>query len=263
MATALADLVATSEHVASTTRRSDKVAALAELLRRLEPGEIASPWGSSSDGPARVGSVWAGPPWAASVPPAAEPTLTIRDLDEVIERIGTTVGAGSAGERQAVLADLLERATEPEATFIWRLLIGELRQGALEGVMADAVARPRRRPIDAGAPGRDVQRRPRPDRGASRSPRASAGLDAHRPRGAASGAADAGGDSSPTWPTALGRHRARLGRVEARRRPDPGAPRRRRGPRLHPQPQRHHRPPAAASSRRCAPSRSSASRARR
>jgi ATP-dependent DNA ligase I len=145
----LADLVATSERVAAASRRSEKVALLAELLGRLEPGEVEPAVGFLVGRPrqGRVGIGWA---TLASItmPPAEQPQLTVGDLDVLVQRVGTTVGAGSVGERQALLAAAMGKATEAEATFIWRIFTGELRQGALEGVMADAIARASRAPAD-------------------------------------------------------------------------------------------------------------------
>ena len=63
------------------------------------------------------------------------------DIDRAVDRIEATTGPGSVAQRQALLAGLFERATPAEASFLGRLLLGELRQGALEGVMTDAVAK--------------------------------------------------------------------------------------------------------------------------
>jgi DNA ligase-1 len=90
--------------------------------------------------------------WASvqgvDVPPAATPSLTLGEVDGAIDRIERTTGSGSVAQRQAVLTALFERATAPEAGFLRRLLLGELRQGALEGVMADAVAKAAGVPAD-------------------------------------------------------------------------------------------------------------------
>jgi DNA ligase-1 len=74
------------------------------------------------------------------------------DVDHAFEAIGASVGAGSQGRRRALLADLFGRATGAEAAFLRRLLGGDLRQGALAGVMVDAVARA------AGLPEAEVRR---------------------------------------------------------------------------------------------------------
>jgi DNA ligase-1 len=75
------------------------------------------------------------------VEPAAAPSLTVEDLDRLITEVEGATGSGSAAGRRDLLAALLGRATEPEAAFIRRLFTGELRQGALAGLMADAVAK--------------------------------------------------------------------------------------------------------------------------
>lgn len=78
--------------------------------------------------------------YGVDVPPAAEPSLTVAELDRAIDEIAADRGPGSPARRRRLLIDLLGRATAPEAEFVRRLLTGDLRQGALGGVMADAVA---------------------------------------------------------------------------------------------------------------------------
>jgi DNA ligase-1 len=72
---------------------------------------------------------------------AAEPSLTLGEVDATIERIAQVHGAGSTRERARLLSELFTRATKDEQDFLGRLIFGELRQGALEGIMVDAVAR--------------------------------------------------------------------------------------------------------------------------
>jgi DNA ligase-1 len=140
--TLLADVVAASQEVSETSARSRKVAILADLLRRLEPDEVAIAAGLLSGVP-RQGRVGVGYSTIHGIEtvPADEPTLTVADLDTAISRIQAATGSGSGTRRRQLLAELLERATEPEAGFVRRLFTGELRQGALAGVMVDAVAR--------------------------------------------------------------------------------------------------------------------------
>jgi DNA ligase-1 len=137
-----ADLVATSTTVASTRARSTKIAALAELLGRLAPDEVAAAVGFLV-GEVRQGRTGVG--WATvsrlDAQHSAEPSLTITDVDRTIDRIVATTGSGSVGARNEILRDLFDHATSDEADFLRRLLVGELRQGALGGLMADAVAR--------------------------------------------------------------------------------------------------------------------------
>jgi DNA ligase-1 len=138
----LQTLVTTSESVASTRARTAKVAALAELLIALEVDEqvaaVAFLTGAPRQGKTGVG--WATLA-AVDVEPATEASITVLEVDAAIEALGALGGAGSGAVRQRLVTDLFERATASEALFLRRLLMGELRQGALEGVMADAVAR--------------------------------------------------------------------------------------------------------------------------
>jgi DNA ligase 1 len=139
--TLLADVVAASNDVAATGSRSQKIAILAELLRRLDAGEVPISVGFLSGLP-RQGRIGIGYSTIYGVEsrPATRASLTVRDLDRSIAEIEGSSGSGSASTRKRLLGDLLGRATEPEADFIRRLFTGELRQGALAGVMTDAVA---------------------------------------------------------------------------------------------------------------------------
>jgi DNA ligase 1 len=140
--TLLADVVAASARVAGTSSRSAKIATLAELLRALEPAEVPICVGFLSGVP-RQGRVGIG--YAAirdlQGAPAQEPSLTVGEVDRAISDIEAETGSGSAARRRELLQALMSRATEPEATFLVGLVTGGLRQGALAGLMADAVAR--------------------------------------------------------------------------------------------------------------------------
>jgi ATP-dependent DNA ligase I len=155
--TLLADVVAVSEAVAATGSRSQKTAALAELLRRLEPGEVAICVSFLSGAP-RQGRIGVGYAALAGVERAEraggplQPTLTVADVDRAVSELGAATGSGSAGQRATLLRGVLQRATAGEARFLTALLTGGLRQGALAGVMADAVAEA------AGVPGAAVRR---------------------------------------------------------------------------------------------------------
>jgi ATP-dependent DNA ligase I len=140
--TPLADLVTASQEISNTGARSRKVAILDEILRRLDPDEVAIAAGLLSGVPrqGRVGVGYSTIYGIESVP-AGEPTLTVTDLDTAISEIQAAVGRGSGARRRQLLSGVLERATEPEAGFVKRLFTGELRQGALAGVMVDAVAK--------------------------------------------------------------------------------------------------------------------------
>jgi DNA ligase 1 len=140
--TLLREVVAASREVAGTSSRSRKIAILAELLGRLDPGEVALAVGFLAGVP-RQGRVGVGYStiYRIEPPPAPEPTLTIGDLDRAISEVQGTTGSGSAARRAQVLGDLLGRATQAETEFVKRLFTGGLRQGALAGLMVDAVAR--------------------------------------------------------------------------------------------------------------------------
>ncbi|WP_426573556.1 ATP-dependent DNA ligase [Aquihabitans sp. McL0605] len=135
------EVVATSAQVAGVSGRSDKRDALAALLRRLEPQEIEPAVGFLTGEP-RQGRIGVG--WrtiaSAEQPPAAEPSLTIDEIDEVLTVLAGTAGTGSAGRKQELLGAVLARATAEESAFLFQLVGGGLRQGALAGVMTDAVA---------------------------------------------------------------------------------------------------------------------------
>ncbi len=141
----LAQLVAAADEVAATSSRTAKRDALAGLLRSIGPGhpaQVEAAVGLLIGEPrqGRIGVGWATVAEVASSVGDPAPTLEILDLDRALDRLAATHGPGSVRARGQILADLLGPATPPEASFIRRLLVGEMRQGALAGVMADAVA---------------------------------------------------------------------------------------------------------------------------
>lgn len=140
--TLLVELVATSTVVAATTKRTEKRDAIAALLRRLAPDEVAVAVGFLTGLPlqGRIGVGWR-TLRNAEQPPAVVPSLTITEVDSALTALAGLNGPGSGTARLQLLGDLLGRATADEQTFLFRLFGGELRQGALAGVMADAVAR--------------------------------------------------------------------------------------------------------------------------
>lgn len=143
-----ASLVDTSGAVAATRSRTAKVAAIVGLLRVLEVEEVEPAVGFLTGAPrqGRIGVGWR-TAFGVDVEPAAEPLITILQLDAALTALAATSGPGSVAARQQVLADLFGQATAAETDFIRRLLTGELRQGALAGVMTDAVARASEVPI--------------------------------------------------------------------------------------------------------------------
>jgi DNA ligase-1 len=138
----LAELVATSSAVAATRARSTKAALLAELLRRVPPEEAAVAAGFLVGSPrqGRVGIGWSALAGTNGLGAAGAPSLSLADVDAAIDRIGQTTGEGSLTARRRLVEELFAHATVEEADFLRRLLLGELRQGALEGVMAEAIA---------------------------------------------------------------------------------------------------------------------------
>jgi DNA ligase-1 len=140
--TMLADVVTASSEVAATSSRSRKIAILAELLRRLDPNEVALAVGFLTGVP-RQGRVGIGYSTIYGIEraPAGEASLTIGELDRAIAEVQQTTGSGSAARRKQILGELLGRATQQEADFAKRLFTGELRQGALAGLMVDAISK--------------------------------------------------------------------------------------------------------------------------
>ncbi|PYR02447.1 MAG: ATP-dependent DNA ligase [Acidobacteria bacterium] len=139
----LADVVSVSHAVARTSGRLEKTQHLADLLTRLPSDEIGIvvPFLSGSPRQGRIGIGGAMLSSMRDIPPADAPSLEIRDVDAAFDRLAAMSGAGSATSRSQVLRQLLGRATRDEQDFLVRLLFGELRQGALEGIVIDAIAR--------------------------------------------------------------------------------------------------------------------------
>ncbi len=138
----LAEVVETSRRVAETPRRLEKVEALAQLLGRLHGDEIeiAVAFLSGQIRQGRIGAGYAAVREAVGSP-AASPSLDLIEVDRVFQQISTTSGSGSQRRRFELLQGLFARATEGEQRFLIALLAGELRQGALEAVMVDAIAK--------------------------------------------------------------------------------------------------------------------------
>ncbi|SEO47593.1 ATP-dependent DNA ligase [Trujillonella endophytica] len=136
-----AEVVAASAEVAATRSRTAKTAALARVLRAADPGEVTAvaAWLAGEPRQGRLGLGWRTLTRAAHAP-APGPGLSVGAVDEALTELAATAGPGSVARRDAVLAGLLGAATAEEQRFLIRLLAGELRQGALEGVLADAVA---------------------------------------------------------------------------------------------------------------------------
>jgi DNA ligase-1 len=141
----LVEVTTASAEVGATSARLAKIARIAELLSRA--GTKADPrlvavvvsWLSGELPQRQIGVGWAS--LRSLPPPAVEPSLTVLGVDAAFTEIGRVSGKGSQARRAELVSGLFAAATEDEQTFLRRLLGGELRQGALVGVMADAVAK--------------------------------------------------------------------------------------------------------------------------
>jgi DNA ligase-1 len=139
----LHDVVLTSRQVTASARRLRKIELLAGLLARCPPAAVGAAVGALTGVPrqGRIGIGHATLSAARGAPPAAAATLTLADLDAALDRLVAIRGKGAGAERARVLHELFARATADEQDFLARLLLGELRQGALEGLMVEAVAK--------------------------------------------------------------------------------------------------------------------------
>jgi len=137
----LEQLVTTSAAVAGTRSRSEKSALLAATLAVAGPDEIGlvARYLTGSLRQRRPGVGWAA--FKDAPAPAGAAVLDVADVDATFAATGAEAGSGSAGRRTALVHDLLGRATAPEQRFIGALLGGELRQGALESIVVDALAK--------------------------------------------------------------------------------------------------------------------------
>jgi DNA ligase 1 len=149
-------VVGTSAAVAAAPGRLAKIDHIAQLLREVPTAEIGVAV-SFLSGDLTQRQIGVG--YAALTdlmdgygPPRPSPELTLAETDAALGRIGALAGQGSQAERRSLLAGLLSRATEAERQFLVRLLAGDLRQGALDGVMTDAIAKA------AEVPATDVRR---------------------------------------------------------------------------------------------------------
>ena len=139
----LDEIVETSRRVAATAARRTKIELLASCLARCEPAWVETAVGVLSGAPrhGKIGIGYATLHAARSAPAAAMPTLTLADLDLTLDRLLEVRGKGAGAERARLLHELFARATADDQDFLVRLLTGELRQGALEGLMAEAIAK--------------------------------------------------------------------------------------------------------------------------
>ncbi|WP_214403263.1 ATP-dependent DNA ligase [Pseudonocardia lacus] len=137
----LSDVVATSAAVGATRSRTAKATALADALRAAAPEEVeaVTAWLSGEARQGRIGAGWRTLA-ALDHAPADRPTLRVEVVDRLLDELAATTGSGSVARRAALLGELFGAATADEQAFLRRLITGELRQGALEGVMLEAIA---------------------------------------------------------------------------------------------------------------------------
>ncbi|MFF0461390.1 ATP-dependent DNA ligase [Streptomyces mexicanus] len=148
----LARLAQVSREVAATSARSRKTALLAELFRQAEAEDVpvVIPYLAGRLPQGRLGVGWK--VLGRRVPPAPEPTLTVREVDARLGELGKVSGPGAQAERARLVGELMGAATEDEQRFLLGLLTGEVRQGALDAVAVEGLARA------TGAPAAEVRR---------------------------------------------------------------------------------------------------------
>ncbi|CAL9360031.1 DNA ligase B [Streptomyces sp. enrichment culture] len=148
----LTRLAQVSREVAAAPARSRKTALLAELFRDAEADDVpvVIPYLAGRLPQGRLGVGWKA--LSRPVAPAAEPSLTVRETDARLTELGSVSGPGSQAERARLVGELMGRATEDEQRFLRGLLTGEVRQGALDAVAVEGLARA------TGAPAADVRR---------------------------------------------------------------------------------------------------------
>jgi DNA ligase-1 len=147
-----ARLARVSQEVAATSARSRKVGLLAELFRdaAAEEASIVIPYLAGRLPQGRLGVGWK--VLSRAVTPAAEPTLTVLDVDARLTELAGVSGAGSQAERMRLVGELMAAATQDEQRFLFGLLSGEVRQGALDAVAVEGLAQA------TGANAADVRR---------------------------------------------------------------------------------------------------------
>ncbi|WP_082791349.1 hypothetical protein [Tsukamurella tyrosinosolvens] len=145
------EVVVVSAEVAGTRSRTAKVATLAAVIRAAGPGDVRPvvAWLSGELLQGRLGAGWRTVARTVdALEAAAEPSLTVEEVTAALDELAGTSGAGSVARRDAVLTGLFGRATAAEQRFLVGLVTGELRQGALAGVVTDAVARAAEVPLE-------------------------------------------------------------------------------------------------------------------
>ena len=139
----LIKIVHTSQKLAATRSRLEKIDILASCLNKLKGPDVETgvnfligriPQGRIGIGPSILRDIYPGPG-------AKEPVLTLQRVDRVFETLAALKGSGSMDKKRSILVSLFREATKEEQDFLVRLILGELRQGALEGIMIDALGK--------------------------------------------------------------------------------------------------------------------------
>jgi DNA ligase-1 len=139
----LTEIVETSGRLAETRSRLEKMALLGAVLARAPLDEVPLVVSCLSGRlpRGRVGIGYATIQDMRRIEGAKEPSLELGDVDASLQEIESVGGAGSSGRRLEMLRGLYRRATPGEQDFLSRLLLGDLRQGSLEGIMLEAIAK--------------------------------------------------------------------------------------------------------------------------
>jgi DNA ligase-1 len=150
--TRLADVAEASAETATTGARSAKTKRLAAVLRAADTEDVPTivAWLSGELLQRRIGVGWAA---LSTVPPSASASsLTVAAVNRAFWEMADASGTGSQTRRSALLLEVMSKSTEVEQAFLRALLAGNLRQGALAGVMSDAIA------TAAGVTAKEVRR---------------------------------------------------------------------------------------------------------
>lgn len=139
----LAEVARAWRDVSATSSRTAKTERIADLLTGASPADAAltAAWLAGELPQGRIGIGWATVQKSGDIEAAASASLLAHEVDAAFSAIAGSGGPGSGRRKVELLRSLLERATADEREFLQRLLIGELRQGALDGVMIDAIAK--------------------------------------------------------------------------------------------------------------------------
>jgi ATP-dependent DNA ligase I len=139
----LGRLVELVEKVRATTRKLEKTALIAEFLRQTsgKETELAALYLTGALPQGRIGVGWRAIQAAAAEGASTGEPLTLADVDRTFEAVADDQGAGSTDRKNRALRELFARADGAQRRFLGGLLLGEIRQGALDGIVQDAIAR--------------------------------------------------------------------------------------------------------------------------